>query len=235
MIDELDRRYLGLAETRERYARKRAADAALVAEAVARADADAMRATERLSRVVRAFQDGKLDPDDYAEQRAGLLGEREAADAALARARKRSEAVADEDVTDEVLDRLREVRAAVLGGLDRAADLDGLRSLLRQIFESVIYSRADAPTDLPVEPSSGDWEAPEVALQAGTYLLPILRSGVVVGYVADPRNVPAEDRGRPGPHPIIARTPLDLDVCRDDDGSAASVYGARRLFYVLDQ
>jgi hypothetical protein len=98
-----------------------------------------MRAAERLSRVVRAFQDGILDPADYAQQRAGLLAEREAAEAAVARAQKRSEAVSDEGVSDEVLDRLRDLRAAVLGGLDRAPDLDALRRLLREMFESVSF------------------------------------------------------------------------------------------------
>jgi hypothetical protein len=42
-------------------------------------------------------------------------------------------------VTDEVLDRLRDLHAAAVGGLERAADLDVFRKLLRKIFESVRY------------------------------------------------------------------------------------------------
>jgi hypothetical protein len=39
----------------------------------------------------------------------------------------------------EVLDRLRNLRPTVLGGLDRAPEIDTLRKLLRQRFERVSY------------------------------------------------------------------------------------------------
>ena len=46
-----------------------------------------------------------------------LLAEREAAEAAVTQAHERAAAVGDVDVTDEVLEHLRQLRAAVLGGL----------------------------------------------------------------------------------------------------------------------
>lgn len=62
--------------------------------------------------------------------------------------------MADEDVSNEVLDRLRQLRATVLGGLDRAPDLDALRKLLRQMFDSVTYI-SRTPADARRRWSSG--------------------------------------------------------------------------------
>ena len=73
IMNELDKRYLDLKATRDRLAARRAADAGLAAETETQAQADALRAAERLGRVRRAFQDGHLEPEDYAEQRACLV------------------------------------------------------------------------------------------------------------------------------------------------------------------
>lgn len=139
MIDELDRRYLDLAATRERYAARKAADAAAAAGVLATAERELAQADDALARIRRDYRDGKISAADWSEFREELEAERSAAEAAAERARKRAAAVSDEDVSDEVLDRLRELRATVLGGLDRAPDLDALRKLLRQMFESVTY------------------------------------------------------------------------------------------------
>ena len=47
----------------------------------ANAEQEAQLAAERLARVRRDYQDGKLAPDDWAEQREQLEGERKAAEA----------------------------------------------------------------------------------------------------------------------------------------------------------
>jgi hypothetical protein len=87
MLDELSRSYLDLAETRRRLEVKLGADTTIAQAAVAEADAEAQRADARLVRVQRAFQDGYLEPEDYAQQRRQLIEERDAAHAAVERAK----------------------------------------------------------------------------------------------------------------------------------------------------
>ena len=201
MVLELDKRYLDLAATRDRLKASRTADAALAAQALAAAEADALKAAERLGRVQRAFQDGFIEAADYAEQRATLLTEREAADAAVTRTQARSAAVDDEDVTDELLDRLRDLRAAVLGGLDRAPDLNALRKLLRGMFESVVYWPAEGWTEALVIPGTdaGCNVGPH-AYAGSAVLVPILRRDAIAGYDGDPLST----------NPLIRRATLDI-------------------------
>ncbi|HYB27861.1 MAG TPA: hypothetical protein VEF89_14680 [Solirubrobacteraceae bacterium] len=109
-------------------------------ETLGQAERELGRAEDALARIRRDYRDGKVTADEWREFRDELEAERAAAEAARERARKRAEAVSDEDVSDEVLDRLRALRAAVLGGLDRAPDIDALRRLLRELFYSVTYA-----------------------------------------------------------------------------------------------
>lgn len=138
ILNELLRRFLDLDETRARLQAKRSADVTLAAEAVTQAETEAARASERLARVVRAFQDGHLEAGDYSDQRAGLVEERDAAKAAAERARDRAAAIDEQDdASEETLRRLAEIRAAVLGQLEAAPDLPAMRRLIGQLFESV--------------------------------------------------------------------------------------------------
>ena len=108
MLDELGRSYLDLVETRRRLEEKMSADLTIAQAAATEADAEAQRAEARLGRVQRAFQDGHLEPEDYADQRAQLIEERSAAQAAANRA-------------EDHMDKLRAVGAL--------ADAEGYRSL----------------------------------------------------------------------------------------------------------
>ena len=142
IVGELSTRFLDVETTRERLRAKREADAALAAEALGQAEAEALRAGERLQRVQRAFQDGYLEPADYAEQRADLLTERDAAEAQAERLRSRKVEV-DDDYEVETYRRLAALRDLALGRLDNAPDLEALRKLLRQVFKGVIYFPAE--------------------------------------------------------------------------------------------
>jgi hypothetical protein len=194
MLAELQRRYLDLDATRDRHAAKLAADAALAADALAQADREAQRAADRLARVQRAFQDGFLDPEDYRDQAAGLREERDAALAAVEQARTHAERVAaggpSLDGEAAMFERLAELRAAIVDGTRDAAGLDGLRTLLRHMFEEVRY--------LPVIGESHAW--PEALADFGgeAYLAPILSERVFEGI--DDESVP----------PRVRRGVLDL-------------------------
>lgn len=147
MLNELEKRWLNLAATRDRLRARRMAEAAMASEALAAARSEALRAADRLMRIQAALQDGFLEPADYAEQRASLIPQREAADAAVARIEERIASLPSDDATNEVIERLRSIRATVLGGIEKAPDLPALRKLLRRLFEMVLYQAA---TDGPV-------------------------------------------------------------------------------------
>jgi DNA invertase Pin-like site-specific DNA recombinase len=141
MLSELSERYLDIEKTRERVRATRASDAALAAETLAQAEAEALRARSRLAKVTRGWQDEIIDDDEYAAQRAELAAEIEAAEAAANQARTQAATVeaADDDPTEDTLRRIADLRAAVIGGLQNADGLDGLRALLHDLFECVIY------------------------------------------------------------------------------------------------
>jgi hypothetical protein len=149
MLDELDRHYIDTAETRRRLEAKLAADTVIAAAALTDADSEAQRAEARIARVQRAFQDGFLDPADYAQQRAQLLEERDAAQAAVDRAREHSEQLATAPAMagaeEAVLRHLANLRQVVIKGVSRAPDLNALRTILRQLFEEVLLLPADHP------------------------------------------------------------------------------------------
>lgn len=183
MLHELSARFLDLDETRRRLQARRASDRALAAEALAEAESELLRARERLQRVIRAFQDGYIEPEDYREQHADLISEIAAAEAATETAHHQAEALTAHapDVEEETLRRLADLRAQVLGELDHAADLDALRTLLRRLFAKVTYIPAgheDIPLLGGLLPAStvgdGAYLFPTVAAEVETFRLPSL-------------------------------------------------------------
>jgi hypothetical protein len=177
MLDELGRRYLDIEETRRRLEAKMAADTTIALTAVAEADAEAQRAEARLVRVQRAFQDGYLDAADYADQRAQLLQERDAAQSAAQRAKDHQKQLRAAgplaDAEEAVLRHLAEMRQAVIEGVAQAPDLAALRTILRQMFRAVLL----LPSGHPLVPA--DWRLS--GAEAGGYLLlPVLRDDVIL-------------------------------------------------------
>jgi hypothetical protein len=188
MPDELGRSYLDLAETRRRLEEKMSADLTIAQAAAAEADAEAQRAEARLGRVQRAFQDGHLEPEDYADQRAQLIQERSAAQAAANRA---TDHIADlrtagplADADEAVLRHLADMRKAVTEGVDRAPDLNALRTILRQLFSKVVL----VPEGHEWLDLSGVRESS--ASIPGARLLPFLREDAIAEVTAGMRNVP---------------------------------------------
>ena len=79
LLSDLTCRYVDMDGTRERIARRLAADRARVADTLVQAGCAVSPARDRYQRVQRAFQDGAIEAEDWAEQRRGLVAEREAA------------------------------------------------------------------------------------------------------------------------------------------------------------
>jgi hypothetical protein len=147
MLNELDRHYLDIDETRERLETKLAADMTVATAALREADSEAQRAEARIARVQRAFQDGYLEAADYAQQRAQLLEEDDAAKAAVQRATEHADALKATpplaDAEAAVLRHLTEIRKAVAEGVSEAPDLNALRTIMKQLFEVVVLLPAD--------------------------------------------------------------------------------------------
>jgi site-specific DNA recombinase len=141
ILTEISTRYLDVEQTRERLRARRDADRELAETMLAEREAEAARVHERMQRVVRAFQDGKIEADDYAGQRAGLIDEQRATEAAveLARANTKRVSYLGADVEVDVLRKLSELRAAVLGPIESAKDLNATRRLLGDLFREVRY------------------------------------------------------------------------------------------------
>ncbi len=134
----------------------RAEMASAVAEQREAADAalkragDAERgAAERFARVQRDYQDGKLDAEDWSEQRDALKVELAEARAALAEARARSGKVAEAEAdiaepASGAVERLDAIRKAVAGEVADADGIEAVRATLRAMFDAFYVARADA-------------------------------------------------------------------------------------------
>ena len=86
----------------------------------------------------RDYQDGKLDPDDWGEQRKELIDETNAASAQAGRLQAREAELAEslrEATEDQVASELAELRAAIAGHVDGAEGLDQVRFRLRRLFD----------------------------------------------------------------------------------------------------
>jgi len=179
LLSELNVRYLDREAMLERMRARLESDKETAAIALADAERDALKAAERLARVTRGWQDGVIDDDEYRRQRTGLLEERQAATAAVECARDRQAKVAEArplDAEEALLRRLADLRAAVVDGIGKAPDLNGLRRLLQELFVKIELIRwpGFGTTTPGLAPAS---ETPTVEHGGATYvLLPHVRN-----------------------------------------------------------
>jgi hypothetical protein len=138
------------------------------------AGAEAVRAEERLARVRRDYQDGKLDAEDWAEQKAQLQGEREAAEAEAARLGQRHDEITQEAEALRAEERLQEalhdLRASIIGAVKDAEGMEAVRAELNRLFEGFIIGRLDRPWKCRIE---GDFAYS--AIEGGYQIVPIPR------------------------------------------------------------
>jgi site-specific DNA recombinase len=133
------------------------------------AERETRKAEDRLARVRRDYQDGKIEADDWAEQREQLQGERNGARAEVERLltseQKADAGVALADVEGETLRRLAEIRRAIAGEVNDAAGADAVRAALSRLFERFVVHR-DVPERAHVELIGKIWIEPIIREQA---------------------------------------------------------------------
>jgi site-specific DNA recombinase len=173
------------------------------------ADREAMRAAERLARVKRHYLDGKLDADDWRSFREELRAEQEAATARAETLASQEAAVtasgALEDAEEAVLRRLADLRAAVVGDVRRAGDVEALRAALARLFSRFVLHDTSGP-NAPTRVHG------ELITDGARFLEPHVRPEVLMGYnVAVNLDTGEETQGSPR----VQRVPLPS---RKNDG-----------------
>jgi site-specific DNA recombinase len=143
-----------------------------------RAENEAVRTQARLARIRRHYQDGRLEPEDWNEQRAQLTAELDAANAEAERlTAQETEAIEeahDLELKTDLMSALHELRVAIVDSVRGASGIDAVRAVFVRIFERFVVGRADLPwVDEPEAPHS-------VVAGAGFIIVPVPRPEFVV-------------------------------------------------------
>lgn len=194
LLAELTSRYLDLDGARERLRDRQASELPLARAAVQDAEREVAQAEARIAKVIRGWQDEIIGDDEYARQRAQLEEELAGAHEAAVQSRHRVEQIeaagATTDAEETLLQYLADLKVLVCGTVDRARDVEGLRTVIRQLFASI---------ELIEWPGFGATrqacQTPAIAASIPSDLTP--GSGTTSdGWVAPSENVVVEDRGR---------------------------------------
>ena len=132
--------YVDLAATKRRIEERSASALAGAREAREHAEGEQAKAEAALARVRGHYQEGRLEPDDWAQQRPELEAGAEAARKAAERSSEHVQQIeegAAVDVEAELLEHLAAVRAAATDTATSAPDLPALRNVIASIFERV--------------------------------------------------------------------------------------------------
>jgi Recombinase/Recombinase zinc beta ribbon domain len=157
---------LDVEATRAQVAESRDRKIAEVQTLMLDAEREAQLATERLDRVRRDYQDGKLDADDWREQREQLTEELDGAKREAARlADQEREIDSWGDVCDveaETLRKLASIRKAIAGEVKDADGIEAVRAALTRLFERFVLDvDGDEATMTPVARWSQSWTTDE--------------------------------------------------------------------------
>jgi hypothetical protein len=197
---------LDIEATRHQLAESRDLKLAEVRALFAEAEREAQRARERLDRVRRDYQDGKLQADDWGEQRDQLTEEQGAAEAEACRLRDQEQEVTNwgelRDVEADVLRQLSEIRSAIAGEITDPDSLDAVRAAFSRLFERLILHPSGSDWYTPPEvPTEDDEEQPSIndSLRVGS-------AGMVMSIELVARETAIA--GYKGFHPILRREPL---------------------------
>jgi len=138
--------YVDLAATRRRIEQRSASALTLAREALDQAAAEAASAEARLARVREHYQAGRIEPDDWVEQRPELTTGVEAASEAVSRAREHVEQLERSgvpgDAEAELLAHLADLKRVVASGAGQAPDLRALRTVIGDLFAEVQLVRS---------------------------------------------------------------------------------------------
>jgi DNA invertase Pin-like site-specific DNA recombinase len=210
LIDYFGESCLDIEATRRRVSEQ--IDGALTQTRAALGAAERQRAIaeDRLARIKRDYQDGSLEAADWQEQRDELRGERDAADAEVARLTHRADDIEAQgaaiDAEDEVLRHLIDLRAAASGTVSDATGIEGVRAALLRLFSGFTLHSFDAPEVSPALPDG--W------LRSDLYVHPKLLLAGRGGFVIEPHpRAEAVLSGNPSvAFPELRRVALDTRV-----------------------
>ncbi len=185
-----------------------------IAEARSRreqAERDAMAAEERLRRVRRDYQDGRLDADDWRDQRLALTAEAEAAERAITHAAAREQRITKQarscDAEQIALRRLGAIEKAASGLTDDPATIDAFRATLMRLFEGFTLHRL-SPEEVQAKAAEPTYWQPELLLPGALYIEPHPRPEVVESVGAGGWPTLRRARLEGGPHTYINATQM---------------------------
>jgi hypothetical protein len=170
--------YIDFAATKRRIEDRASLALSAAREALEHAEREAASAEAKLTRVRGHYQEGRIEPDDWNEQRPQLTAELEASQEAVQRAQGHVEQTEQGsipgDAEQALLDHLAAVKKAVGDGVGGAPDLHALRNLIGAMFEAVQLVRSgEVPNcDVPVTDDA-------VPVSADYWLLLVLRPSAV--------------------------------------------------------
>ncbi len=179
---------LDLEATRQTLVEARDRKLTEIRELLSEASREHRRAEDRLGRVRRDYQDGKLDADDWREQREQLTVELEAAAAEAERLSNQEGDVAIwaelGDTEQDVLEQLTQIRKAVAGEITDQEAIEPVRAALARVFERFVLHRAGSPA----APTRLHAELAMVG-ESGFVIEPIVREHAIAGYSESMRPV----------------------------------------------
>ena len=133
--------YIDWEASKRRIEERGAQDLVMAREAARQDDAEVQRSEARIARIQRGWQDGVLDDADYRGQHDQVSGELEAAQAARERSHAHVERIEQTGVSSgaeqQLLEHMNAIKRAVADGVSRAPNLNALRNVIGQLFESV--------------------------------------------------------------------------------------------------
>lgn len=176
-----------------------------------RAEQDERQASERLARVRRDYQDGKVEADDWREQREVLVEEQRGARHKLEMMREREATIAASTVVHDAeaatLQHVADLRSIIVGDFRDAKTVEATRAKLAKLFEGFTLHRLDEGGLAPVPRY---WE-PDLVLVGGYYVEPHIRPQAIAS--AAPEGYEGEVM-----FPVLHREPLDIAGNKYADG-----------------
>lgn len=141
LLEQLTSRYFDLDGARERIRARQASELPLARAAVTEAQRELAQAEARIAKVTRGWQDDVIGDEEYALQRAALDEERAGAHEAVEQAQGRVDSFKNQQTTTDaeegLLRHLADLKEMVVGTVSSARDVEGLRTVVRQLFASV--------------------------------------------------------------------------------------------------
>src|SRR5581483_11041285 len=226
--------YIDVEATKHRIEQRTMSALVAAREALAQAEREAASADAKLARVRSHYQEGRVEAEDWAEQRPGLVAGLAAAQEAVGRAqdhvREVEQAGMPGDAELVLLEHLAAVKRAVTAGVGAAPDLAALRNVIGQMFKAVELVRVNDWAAmyqvgkggfLPLRDDVGP--VPTIGDEPGYYLVPVLRWSFVDRETLSPMRqaIPWS----PGASDRSGRLPLCPSDNRTPTGSCAGTAG----------